>query len=123
MGSDGSPYGAVVHTSTTGGTVLLTLEERLAVVNLYEELGSYRAVAAVVSCDDKTVKPGSNEPEGESRSPGRFSGVPPTCAVTPTQSGRAPAPRDGDIDPLRGLHDTRLPDLTSIDRQRPPGNI
>jgi transposase len=35
---------------------LLTLEERLAVVNLYEELGSYRAVAAVVGCDHKTVK-------------------------------------------------------------------
>jgi len=32
------------------------LEERLAVVNLYEELGSYRAVAAVVGCDHKTVK-------------------------------------------------------------------
>jgi transposase len=35
---------------------LLTLEERLAVVNLYEELGSYRAVATVVGCDHKTVK-------------------------------------------------------------------
>jgi len=35
---------------------LLTLEERLAVVNLYEELGTYRAVAAVVGCDHKTVK-------------------------------------------------------------------
>lgn len=35
---------------------MLTLEERLAVVNLYEELGSYRAVAAVVGCDHKTVK-------------------------------------------------------------------
>jgi transposase len=35
---------------------LLTLEERLAVVNLYEELGSYRAVAAIVGCDHKTVK-------------------------------------------------------------------
>ena len=34
----------------------ITLEERLAVVNLYEELGSYRAVAAVVGCDHKTVK-------------------------------------------------------------------
>jgi transposase len=42
-------------TSTTGGTVLLKLEERLAVVNLYEELGSYRAVGAVVGCDHKTV--------------------------------------------------------------------
>lgn len=35
---------------------MLTLEERLAVVNLYEELGSYRAVGAVVGCDHKTVK-------------------------------------------------------------------
>jgi transposase len=35
---------------------LLTLEERLAVVNLYEELGSYRAVAAAVGCNHKTVK-------------------------------------------------------------------
>ena len=35
---------------------MLTLEERLAVVNLYEELGSYRAVAGVVGCDHKTVK-------------------------------------------------------------------
>jgi transposase len=35
---------------------LLTLEERLAVVNLYEELGSYRAVAALVGCDHKTAK-------------------------------------------------------------------
>jgi hypothetical protein len=33
---------------------MLTLRERLAVVNLYEELGSYRAVAAVVG-DHKTV--------------------------------------------------------------------
>jgi transposase len=32
------------------------LEERLVVVNLYEELGSYRAVAALVGCDHKTVK-------------------------------------------------------------------
>jgi transposase len=32
------------------------LEEQLVVVNLYEELGSYRAVAAVVGCDPKTVK-------------------------------------------------------------------
>ncbi len=41
-GSDGSP-GITVRlfsTNTTGGTVLLTLEECLAVVNLYEELGS-----------------------------------------------------------------------------------
>ncbi len=28
---------------------MLTLEERLAVVNLYEELGSYRAVAAATT--------------------------------------------------------------------------
>jgi transposase len=35
---------------------MLRLEERLTVVNLYEELGSYRAVAAVVGCDHKTVK-------------------------------------------------------------------
>ncbi len=35
---------------------MLTLEERLAVVNLYEELGSYRAAAAVVGCDHKTVE-------------------------------------------------------------------
>jgi len=32
------------------------LEEQLHVVNLYEELGSYRAVAEVVGCDHKTVK-------------------------------------------------------------------
>ena len=35
---------------------MLTLEEQLVVVNLYEELGSYRAVAALVGCDPKTVK-------------------------------------------------------------------
>jgi transposase len=35
---------------------MLSLRERLAVVNLYEELGSYRAVAALVGCDHKTVK-------------------------------------------------------------------
>ena len=35
---------------------MLTLEEQLNVVNLYEELGSYRAVAEVVGCDHKTVK-------------------------------------------------------------------
>jgi hypothetical protein len=35
---------------------LLTLEEQLVVVNLFEELGSYRAVAALVGCDPKTVK-------------------------------------------------------------------
>ena len=35
---------------------MLTLEEQLHVVNLYEELESYRAVAEVVGCDDKTVK-------------------------------------------------------------------
>ena len=35
---------------------MLTLEEQLHVVNLYEELGSYRAVAEVVGCDHKTVK-------------------------------------------------------------------
>ena len=35
---------------------MLTLEEELHVVNLYEELGSYRAVAALVGCDHKTVK-------------------------------------------------------------------
>jgi hypothetical protein len=35
---------------------MLSLWERLAVVNLYEELGSYRAVAALVGCDHKTVK-------------------------------------------------------------------
>ena len=34
---------------------MLTLRERLAVVNLYEELGSYRAVAAIAGCDHKTV--------------------------------------------------------------------
>jgi hypothetical protein len=32
------------------------LEERLVVVNLYEELGSYRAGAAVVGRDPETVK-------------------------------------------------------------------
>jgi len=50
---------------------VLTLEERLAVVNLYEELGSYRAVAAVVGCDHKTVKAhveGSRRPEPASYS-------------------------------------------------------
>ena len=35
---------------------MLSLRERLAVVNLYEELGSYRAVAALVGCDHKAVK-------------------------------------------------------------------
>ena len=35
---------------------MLTLEEELHVVNLYEELGSYRAVAALVGCDHKTSK-------------------------------------------------------------------
>ena len=35
---------------------MLSSRERLAVVNLYEELGSYRAVAALVGCDHKTVK-------------------------------------------------------------------
>jgi hypothetical protein len=35
---------------------MLSLRERLTVVNLYEELGSYRAVAALVGCDHKTVK-------------------------------------------------------------------
>ena len=35
---------------------MLRLRERVAVVNLYEDLGSYRAVAALVSCDHKTVK-------------------------------------------------------------------
>ena len=34
----------------------LSLRERLAVVNLHDELGSYRAVAALVGCDHKTVK-------------------------------------------------------------------
>jgi hypothetical protein len=35
---------------------MLSLRERLAVVNLYEELGSYRVVAALIGCDHKTVK-------------------------------------------------------------------
>jgi hypothetical protein len=35
---------------------VLSLKERLAVVNLYEELGSYRAVADLVGRDHKTVK-------------------------------------------------------------------
>ncbi|MDQ6789587.1 MAG: helix-turn-helix domain-containing protein, partial [Candidatus Dormibacteraeota bacterium] len=35
---------------------MLTLEERLVVVNLYEDLGSYRAVAELTGCDHKTVK-------------------------------------------------------------------
>jgi transposase len=35
---------------------MLSMRERLAMVNLYEELGSYRAVAALVGCDHKTVK-------------------------------------------------------------------
>jgi len=30
--------------------------EQVEIVALYEELGSYRAVAAVVGCDHKTVK-------------------------------------------------------------------
>ena len=48
---------------------MLTLEERLAVVNLYEELGSYRAVAAMVGCDHKTVKAWSSRtPLGGGRS-------------------------------------------------------
>ena len=62
-GPSGSSWGATVpptvRLSTTAAAEepsLLTLEERLAVVNLYEELGSYRAVAAIVGCDHKTVK-------------------------------------------------------------------
>lgn len=35
---------------------MLSLRERLAVVNLCEGLGSCRAVAALVGCDLKTVK-------------------------------------------------------------------
>ena len=35
---------------------MLSLRERLAVVNLYEELGSYRAVAELVGCDHKAVQ-------------------------------------------------------------------
>jgi transposase len=35
---------------------VLSARKQLLVVNLYEELGSYRAVAAVVGCDHKTVK-------------------------------------------------------------------
>lgn len=35
---------------------MLSARKQLLVVNLYEELGSYRAVAAVVGCDHKTVK-------------------------------------------------------------------
>ena len=35
---------------------MLTLEERLVVVNLYEDLGSYRAVAELTGRDHKTVK-------------------------------------------------------------------
>ena len=46
---------------------MLSLRERLAVVNLYEELGSYRAVAALVGCDHKTVK-ACLEREREARS-------------------------------------------------------
>jgi len=30
--------------------------EQVEVIALYEELGSYRAVAALVGCDHKTVK-------------------------------------------------------------------
>ena len=35
---------------------MLSLRKHLLVVNLYAELGSYRAVAEVVGCDHKTVK-------------------------------------------------------------------
>jgi hypothetical protein len=35
---------------------LKTGRERGEIVALYEELGSYRAVAALVGCDHKTVK-------------------------------------------------------------------
>ena len=46
---------------------MLSLRERLSVVNLYEELGSYRAVAALVGCDHKTVKAWlAREREGQS---------------------------------------------------------
>jgi Homeodomain-like domain len=46
---------------------MLSLRERLSVVNLYEELGSCRAVAALVGCDHKTVKSWlEREPDGRS---------------------------------------------------------
>jgi hypothetical protein len=49
---------------------MLSLRERLSVVNLYEELGSYRAVAALVGCDHKTVKAWlEREREGRSVKP------------------------------------------------------
>ena len=47
---------------------MLSLRERLAVVNRYEEFGSYRAVAALVGCDNKTVKAWlEREQRGEDR--------------------------------------------------------
>jgi hypothetical protein len=39
-----------------GGCGLKSGREQVEIVALYEELGSYRAVAAVVGCDHKTVK-------------------------------------------------------------------
>ena len=54
--SDGSPYGAVVHDRGRGGTVIAHVGGTPCCGHLYEELGSYRAVAAIVGCDHKTVK-------------------------------------------------------------------
>src|SRR3954452_1281776 len=49
---------------------MLSLRERLAVVNLYEMLGSYRAVAALVGRDHKTVNAWlEREQRGEGRRP------------------------------------------------------
>ena len=65
---------------------LLTLEERLAVVNLYEELGSYRAVAAIVGCDHKTVKAMSSGANVARLLRGWFELAPPTRTDTSSVS-------------------------------------
>ena len=47
---------------------MLSPRQHLLVINLYEELGSYRAVADVVGCDHKTVKAHlERERQGEKR--------------------------------------------------------
>jgi hypothetical protein len=56
--------------------------EQVEIIALYEELGSYRAVAALVGCDHKTVKR-YVELAGElvsSRRPGGGRGSPTTTA-------------------------------------------
>src|ERR671923_2466042 len=45
-----------LHASSTGRDRMKSGREQLEIVALYEELGSYRAVAALLGCDHKTVK-------------------------------------------------------------------